>query len=80
MTKPLLSERFSVWQFFEDGSYERVRSLVEAEEATLAFKHYATSVGARIGTTCRVIIVDDGDQINAEWKYGEGVVFPEKES
>jgi len=71
-----MDERFSVWQFFPDGSYEKVRDHVPADEAFKGFKHYTTSVGARIGTTVRVIITDSGDQINAEWKHGEGIVFP----
>jgi len=71
---------FSVCQFFMDGSYEYVRRFVDAEEAVKASKHYTTSVGARIGTTVRVIITDAGDCIAFEWKRGEGVVFPPKES
>lgn len=65
---------FSVCQFFVDGSCEYVR-----EEAVRAFGHYTTSVGARFGTTRRVILTDGGDCVNFEWKYGEGIVFPSKE-
>lgn len=71
-------ETFSVCQFFPDGSYEYVRRNVSAEEAVKAFAHYTTSVGARIGTTRRVIVTDDGDSINFEWKYGEGITYPTK--
>lgn len=70
---------FSVCQFFDDGSYEYVRRFVSAEEAMKAVQHYTTSVGARIGTTVRVIITDGGDYTNFEWKFGEGVTFPTKE-
>lgn len=70
------SGEFSVCQFFPDGGYEYVRRYVEAKEAIEAFKHYTTSVGARIGTTVRVIITDGGDCINMEWKHGEGIVYP----
>lgn len=69
---------FSVCQFFPDGSYEFVRRFVDAEEAVKAFKHYTTSVGARLGTTQRVIIVDGGDMTNMEWQFGKGIVFPPK--
>lgn len=69
-------ERFSVYQFFEDESYKRVRHAVPIEEAEKAAKHYCTSVAARIGVTVRVIITDDGDYTVFEWKRGEGVVFP----
>jgi hypothetical protein len=67
---------FSVYQFFKDDTYERVREFVSAEEAVKAFLHYTSSVGARIGMTVRVIITDDGDCTTAEWKYGEGIIFP----
>lgn len=67
---------FNVVQFFKDESYEYVCRNVSAEEAVQAAKHYTTSVGARIGTTRRVIITDSGDCTNFEWKFGEGVVFP----
>jgi hypothetical protein len=70
------SGEFSVWQFFEDGTYEPVRRYVDAEEAVKAARHYCSSVGARIGTTRRVIITDGGDFTNFEWKFGEGIVYP----
>lgn len=66
---------FNVCQFFEDGSYEYVRRNVGAEEAVKAAHHYCHSVGAKIGTTVRVIITDGGDCCNFEWKFGEGVTF-----
>jgi hypothetical protein len=72
-----MPETFSVYQFFVNEQYEEVRSYVDAEEAFKVFKHYCTCVGARVGTTVRVIITDSGDCICAEWKRGEGiVVFP----
>lgn len=70
------SEFYNVVQFFMDGSYEYTRRHVDAAESVKAAYHYATSVGARIGTTVRVIITDDGDCIRWEWKKGEGVTFP----
>lgn len=71
------NERFCVYQFFcDDAGYEMVRHAVPIAEATKAAKHYTMSVGARIGTTVRVIITDGGDMIVFEWKHGEGVVFP----
>lgn len=66
---------FSVYQEFEDGTQECVRTNVDAESAVNAAKHYCTSVGAQIGTTKRVIIVDSGDCVNFEWKYDLGVTF-----
>jgi hypothetical protein len=67
---------FSVYQFFPDDSYEKVREFVDHIEAVIAFAHYTHSVGARMGTTVRVIITDGGDFTNAEWKFGEGCTFP----
>lgn len=71
-------ETFSVCQFFTDktAGYEYVRRNVSVEEAMEAFRHYTTSVGARFGFVDRVIITDGGDCINAEWKLGEGIVYP----
>lgn len=66
----------NVVQFFEDGSYEYVRRNVGAEEAVKTARHYCESVGARVGTTRRVIITDDGDSTNFEWRFGEGIVYP----
>lgn len=71
---------FSVCQFFEDGSYEYVRRYVSGREAVEAAQHYTTCVGARIGTTRRVIITDDGDCTHFEWKFGEGVVYLPKDA
>jgi hypothetical protein len=70
---------FSVCQFFKDDSYEYVRRYVSAEEAVEAAKHYTTSVGARFGTTKRVIVTDGGDYTNFEWKFGEGITYPPKD-
>jgi len=70
------NERFHVFQFFPDGSYEKVRDYVLLPEALEGFKHYCTSVGARIGTTVRVILVDMGDLVCAEWEFGKGLVYP----
>ena len=69
---------YSVCQFFEDGSYEYPIRYIDAETAVKKAQHYCTSVGARIGTTVRVIITDGGDNIAFEWKRGEGIVFPPK--
>lgn len=71
-----MEEKFSVYQFFMDGSYELIVHQVLVEVAARVAVSTATSIGGKIGTTVRVIIVDGGDQINWEWKYGEGVVFP----
>ena len=71
--------QYSVCQFFVDDTYEYVRRFVSAEEATKAFAHYTTSVGAKLGMVKRVIITDGGDCTNAEWVHGKGITFPAKE-
>lgn len=67
---------FSVCQFFLDGAYEYVCRFVPAAEAVRVFKLLASSLGARIGTTRRVIITDGGDCTNAEWEFGKGLTYP----
>ena len=76
-----MSEReFSVCQFFVDDSYEYVRRFVGAKEAVEAAHHYCHSVGARFGTTRRVIITDGDDYTVFDWRYGEGIVFPPRKA
>lgn len=70
-----MSDEFNVVQFFQNDRNEYVRRHVSAEEAVRAAHHYCTSVGAKVGTTRRVIITDGGDNTNFEWRYGEGFVY-----
>jgi hypothetical protein len=70
---------FSVYQFFEDGQYERVRHFVDVQEATDAFCHYSNNVASKMGITKRVIITDGGDCTVAEWIHGKGLVWPNKD-
>jgi hypothetical protein len=69
-------DEYSVYQFFPDGSYERVRLFVPAEEAVKAAHHYSHNVAAQLGVVDRVIITDVDDYCCFEWKRGEGVTFP----
>ena len=73
-----MSAEFSVYQFFENEQYERVRSFVPLEEAAKAANHYSNSVAAKMGMCRRVIITDGGDSTIWEWKFGEGVVWPKE--
>lgn len=68
----MTEELFSVYQFFDDGSYEKVREYVPGLQAVEAFKHYTTSVGARCGIVVRVIVTDSGDCTNLEWLRDRG--------
>lgn len=70
---------FSVYQFFVDGSQERVREWVSAEEAVKAAHHYTSSIGAKLGFVERVVITDGGDCTVFEWVTGKGVIFPPRE-
>ena len=72
-----MSGEFSVYQFFpDDVGHEAVSRFVDAQEAMRVAEICCTSLGARMGTTKRVIITDGGDCICFEWKHGEGVTFP----
>lgn len=70
-----MTGEFSVFQFLLDGTHEEVRSHVEPEEAVRAAHHYCTSVGAKLGTTLRVIITDGGDSTCFEWTHEAGITF-----
>lgn len=69
-------EKFSVTQFFPNGSYEVYVKYVDGDTAVAKFRHLINSVGAKLGTTVRVILTDGGDCINLEWEHGKGVTFP----
>jgi len=72
----MTNDKFSVYQFFEDNSYEQVRTNVFLNEAVKAAKHHTNSVAARMGMVQRVIVTDSGDCVVFEWRFGFGVVFP----
>ncbi len=69
-------EKFSVCQFFRDGTYEYVRRFTDAEDAVRAFGHYTNNVASRMGWIERVVVVDGGDCTNLEWVAGKGIVYP----
>lgn len=74
-----MSERFNVYQFFDDATNEEVRRGVTQEQAIKAVQHYTDCVASKMGIIRRVIITDDLDLTIFEWKFGEGVVFPTPE-
>lgn len=67
---------FSVHQFFMDDTSEGLRRFVDEKEAVETAIRYSTSVGAKIGTTKRVIITDGSDSCCWEWNHGQGITFP----
>jgi hypothetical protein len=69
---------YSVYQFFEDGTHERVRHLVPATQAVMAAHHYTHSIAARYGFVEKVIITTDDDDCCFEWRYREGIVYPDE--
>lgn len=69
-------KEFSVYQFFPDESCERVVQFVSDGNAVKVAYQCCNSVGAKIGTTQRVIITDGGDYICFEWIFGKGITYP----
>jgi len=67
---------FSVYQFFLDETSERVESFVDPQTAVETACRLTRSVGAKMGTTARVIITDGGDFTCFEWQAGKGVTYP----
>ena len=66
-------ELFSVYYFSspELGNIKECEChLVDFETARKWFEHHTTNVAARMGLTVRVIVVDNLDQIVAEWISG----------
>lgn len=71
-----MTDRFSVHQFFPDGTNECVGEHMLAEGAVLTARDYILRPAAKIGVIAKVMIVDAGDYCVFEWRYGEGIVFP----
>jgi hypothetical protein len=73
-----MSDEFSVVQFFPDDSYEYVSRGLGAREAVDMAKRMTETLGAKFGTTRRIIITDGGDNTCFEWQFGTGVTFPKR--
>lgn len=71
-------DRFAVYQFFADDTNECIGESLDAQNAVLLARRYCRSLGAKLGTTRRVIIADSGDCTVFEWQHGKGVTFPEE--
>ena len=72
---------FSVCTFFFDGTYGYDLRGVDPETAVNKLKSISESIGARVlNIVDRIIMTDGGDCICVEWKNGEGIVFPPKET
>jgi hypothetical protein len=71
-----VGEQFAVRVYYDNGEHKDVRRFVSAQEACRAFQHYTSSVGARLGSTVRVIVIGHNDCIVREWKFGVGITYP----
>jgi hypothetical protein len=67
---------FSVRQFFRHGDPEDALQQVDAPTAVYRAKMLIDSVGGQIGNTVRVVIIDGGDCIVFDWRFGDGIIFP----
>ena len=68
--------QFSVRLYYDNGEQKDVYRFVSAQEASRGFQYYTSSLGARLGSTVRVIIIDGDDCMVREWKLEEEVTFP----
>ena len=70
-------EYFSVYQFFVNGDYERVREWVPIEEAMAAARHYTNNVAVKMGITTCVIITDfwGSDGVRVEERGGDNMAI-----
>ena len=75
-----MENEFSVTQFFENGSYEKIVEFVSVEKAMEVFRNYTTNVAAMMGYVERVILTDGGDCINLEWQVDKGITYPNDET
>jgi hypothetical protein len=71
---------YSVYILFPDGTYECLDTFVTAEEALKTAHRNVHKPAALIGIISRVIITDGGDHIVFEWKFKEGITWPQTEA
>lgn len=71
-----MSETFNVVQFFDGEMSDYICRGVGAAEAMSILGDYSRRPAAKIGIIRRLIVTDDGDSVNAEWKFGEGFTYP----
>lgn len=70
---------FTVYQFFIGGQCAPATEPLKARTALREAKELTATLGARIGSTCRIVITDAGGGTVWEWRYGHGVVFPRED-
>lgn len=67
---------YRVYQFFVGGQCEPAGDEMEPKAAVKHAMLLTHTLGARIGSTCRIIITDRDQKTVWEWRYGEGIIFP----
>lgn len=68
---------FHVYQFYVGGLHERATlEPVGEHHAVKRAAELTQTLGARIGSTCRILITDRDDYVVWEWRYGEGLILP----
>lgn len=71
-----MTNEFTVWIFFPDGTHIPEGEWLEAEEAARLAHDVTRRPAAKVGIISRVIITDGGDFTCFEWIHGKGVTFP----
>lgn len=71
-----MSDLFNVHQWFVNNGYEKAGEWMDAKRAVEFATSLATSVGARLGTSVRVMITDHLDCCAWEWRREFGVIHP----
>jgi hypothetical protein len=69
---------YKVWAFFRDGTHYLIADELDAEAAVKMAKRHTETVGARLGTTRRVIIEDCGGYTSFEWLFSIGRTYPKR--
>jgi hypothetical protein len=77
----MTEERFDVWVFIQAGDeevHDRAGSGLTAEAAMRLFESYIRPgrPANMLGIINEVRVVDTGDMCVAQWKKGEGIVWP----
>jgi hypothetical protein len=67
---------YKVWAFFRDGTHYLIADGLGTEAAVECAKRQTQTVGARLGTTKRIIIEDCGGFTSFEWQFKKGVTYP----
>jgi len=67
---------YKVWIFFRDGTHWLSADNLETGAAVECAFRQTQTLGAKLGTTRRVIIEDCLGHTSFEWQFKKGVTFP----